>query len=182
MRHFEDLRYTGVTDFISSTLKNVGVKVFRVNPETEKKIESNTIGFISKLQDDMLPVGIMYDKLRKAYGSIPQAYDAYFKEQLYHGIIEPLVMKFRNDVSTPLIKRIATLKLTPAQTQALANISPYYRKVMGENRYNSYAAANAFLMLLMLKNATDALNSFLVLRTLKAQGCQTQRPMLSWHG
>jgi hypothetical protein len=145
MRHFEDLRYTGVTDFISSTLKNVGVKVFRVNPETEKKIESNTIGFISKLQDDMLPVGIMYDKLRKAYGSIPQAYDAYFKEQLYHGIIEPLVMKFRNDVSTPLIKRIATLKLTPAQTQALANISPYYRKVMGENRYNSYAAANAFL-------------------------------------
>jgi hypothetical protein len=145
MRHFEDLRYTGVTDFISSTLKGVGVKVFRVNPETEKKIESNTIGFISKLQDDMLPVGIMYDKLRKAYGSIPQAYDAYFKEQLYHGIIEPLVMKFRNDVSTPLIKRIATLKLTPAQTQALANISPYYRKVMGENRYNSYAAANAFL-------------------------------------
>jgi hypothetical protein len=27
-------------------------------------------------------------------------YDAYFKEQLYQGIIEPLVMKFRNDVST----------------------------------------------------------------------------------
>jgi hypothetical protein len=44
-----------------------------------------------------------------------------------------------------MIQRIARLKLTPAQTQALANISPYYQKVMGENRYNSYAAANAFL-------------------------------------
>jgi hypothetical protein len=145
MQHAENLRYAGVTDFISTKLKSVGVNVFRISPETEKKIEANTIGFMTKLQDQMLPVGIMYDKLRKQYGNIPQEYDAYFKEQLYQGLIEPLVMKFRNDVSGPMIQRIARLKLTPAQTQALANISPYYQKVMGENRYNSYAAANAFL-------------------------------------
>jgi hypothetical protein len=145
MQHAENLRYAGVTDFISTKLKSVGVNVFKISPETEKKIEANTIGFMTKLQDQMLPVGIMYDKLRKQYGNIPQEYDAYFKEQLYQGLIEPLVMKFRNDVSGPMIQRIARLKLTPAQTQALANISPYYQKVMGENRYNSYAAANAFL-------------------------------------
>jgi hypothetical protein len=99
MQHAENLRYAGVTDFISTKLKSVGVNVFRISPETEKKIEANTIGFMTKLQDQMLPVGIMYDKLRKQYGNIPQEYDAYFKEQLYQGLIEPLVMKFRNDVS-----------------------------------------------------------------------------------
>jgi hypothetical protein len=35
-----------LTSFLAAALKSVGVKVFRVSPETEKKIEANTIGFM----------------------------------------------------------------------------------------------------------------------------------------
>jgi hypothetical protein len=92
MRHAETLRYAGVQEGMANIINKVaGVTPFKVDYDA---IDDATTGFMTKLQDDMLPVGKMYDALRKQGFKIPQEYDAYFKEQLYQGNRAPKIKNF----------------------------------------------------------------------------------------
>jgi hypothetical protein len=149
MRHAETLRYAGVQEGMASIINKVaGVTPFKVDYDS---IDDATTGFMTKLQDDMLPVGKMYDALRKQGFNIPQEYDAYFKEQLYQGNRAPKVKSFLDNVWKPALKTMTEIKVSEVQSNNLKTVSPYYVEILKANKNPEHAASNAVLYALHAK-------------------------------
>jgi hypothetical protein len=149
MRHAENLRYAGVQEGMANIINKVaGVTPFKVDYAA---IDDATTGFMTKLQDDMLPVGRMYDALRKQGFKIPQEYDAYFKEQLYQGNRAPKVKSFLDNVWKPALKTMTEIKVSEVQSNNLKTVSPYYVEILKANKNPEHAASNAVLYALHAK-------------------------------
>jgi hypothetical protein len=149
MRHAETLRYAGVQEGMANIINKVaGVTPFKVDYDS---IDDATTGFMTKLQDDMLPVGKMYDALRKQGFNIPQEYDAYFKEQLYQGNRAPKVKSFLDNVWKPALKTMTEIKVSEVQSNNLKTVSPYYVEILKANKNPEHAASNAVLYALHAK-------------------------------
>jgi hypothetical protein len=149
MRHAENLRYAGVQEGMANIINKVaGVTPFKVDYAA---IDDATTGFMTKLQDDMLPVGKMYDALRKQGFKIPQEYDAYFKEQLYQGNRAPKIKNFIDNVWKPALKTMTEIKVSEVQSNNLKTASPYYVEILKANKNPEHAASNAVLYALHAK-------------------------------
>jgi hypothetical protein len=149
MRHAENLRYAGVQEGMANIINKVaGVTPFKVDYDS---IDDATTGFMTKLQDDMLPVGKMYDALRKQGFKIPQEYDAYFKEQIYQGNRAPKIKNFIDNVWKPALKTMTEIKVSEVQSNNLKTVSPYYVEILKANKNPEHAASNAVLYALHAK-------------------------------
>lgn len=136
----EGIRYTKVQETMAKTL---GKLPFVRNEDAHAK----TAAFMTKLQDNMLPVGQMYDKLRDKYGPgvITQDLDAYFQETLMHGVSGPKKEKFDRTSFKPVLEQIANMKVTDQENGTLGKISGYYRDMLEKYENRSHALANAYL-------------------------------------
>ena len=136
----EGIRYTKVQETMAKTL---GKLPFVKNEDAHAK----TIAFMTKLQDNMLPVGQMYDKLRDKYGPgvITQDLDAYFQETLMHGVSGPKKEKFDRTSFKPVLEQIANMKVTDQEDGTLGRISGYYKDMVEKYENRSHALANAYL-------------------------------------
>ena len=136
----EGIRYTKVQETMAKTL---GKLPFVKNEDAHDK----TTAFMTKLQDNMLPVGQMYDKLRDKYGPgvITQDLDAYFQETLMHGVSGPKKEKFDRTSFKPVLEQIANMKVTDQEDGTLGRISGYYKDMVEKYENRSHALANAYL-------------------------------------
>lgn len=136
----EMTRYNKVQDVLGRTFKKMP---FMKNVD----IEDKTNRFFTKLQDSMLPLGVMYDKLRQKYGPgiISQDMDAYFQETLVHGVVGPKKEKFDRTFFQPTLELIANTKITDAANAAMSAGSKYYREILEKSKNRSHAIANAYL-------------------------------------
>ena len=142
----EMIRYTAVQDKIA---KYLGKLPFI----SDKGAQEKSAAFMTKLQDSMLPVGKMYDKLRDKYGPnvIAQDMDAYFQETLMHGVGGPKKEKFDSTSLRPTVEQIASIGVTQAESDALDRISGYYKQIRDKHGNKSHALANAYLYALHSK-------------------------------
>ena len=136
----EGLRYTKVQDTMAKAL---GKLPFVSNEDAQAKTEA----FMTKLQDSMLPLGKMYDKLREKYGPgvITQDMDAYFQETLMHGVAGPKKEKFDRTSFKPVLEMVANTRVTDPENSTLEKISGYYRDILQKYGNRSHALANAYL-------------------------------------
>ena len=136
----EGLRYTRVQDTMAKVL---GKLPFVSNEDAQAKTEA----FMTKLQDSMLPLGKMYDKLREKYGPgvITQDMDAYFQETLLHGVTGPKKEKFDRTSFNPTLRMVANTRVTDPENSTLEKISGYYKDILQKYGNRSHALANAYL-------------------------------------
>jgi hypothetical protein len=136
----EGIRYTKVQDTMAKAL---GKLPFVSNEDAQAKTEA----FMTKLQDSMLPLGKMYDKLREKYGPgvITQDMDAYFQETLMHGVAGPKKEKFDRTSFKPVLEMVANTRVTDPENGTLEKISGYYRDILQKYGNRSHALANAYL-------------------------------------
>ena len=136
----EGIRYTKVQDTMAKVL---GKLPFVSNEDAQAKTEA----FMTKLQDSMLPLGKMYDKLREKYGPgvITQDMDAYFQETLLHGVTGPKKEKFDRTSFNPMLRMVADTRVTDPENSTLEKISGYYKDILQKYGNRSHALANAYL-------------------------------------
>lgn len=142
----ELIRYTKVQDVMARYLSKVPFV-------TDKVAKEKTEAFMTKLQDSMLPVGKMYDKLRERYGAnvIAQDMDAYFQETLVHGVSGSKKEKFDRTLFKPILERVANLNINDVENGTLERVSGYYRQILEKHKNRSHALANAYLYALHAK-------------------------------
>lgn len=136
----ESIRYTKVQDTMAKVISKLP---FVRNEDAHAK----TTAFMTKLQDSMLPLGQMYDKLRDKYGPgvITQDLDAYFQETLMHGVSGPKKEKFDRTSFKPVLEQVANMKVTDQENGTLEKISGYYKDMLEKYGNRSHALANAYL-------------------------------------
>lgn len=142
----ESIRYTKVQDIMAKYLAKVPFI-------SDRTAQEKTEAFMTKLQDSMLPVGKMYDKLRERYGPnvITQDMDAYFQESLMHGVAGPKKEKFDRTSFRPVLEQVANMTVTDQENAALERMSGYYRDIVEKHKNKSHALANAYLYALHAK-------------------------------
>lgn len=142
----ESIRYTKVQDIMAKYLAKVPFI-------SDRTAQEKTEAFMTKLQDSMLPVGKMYDKLRERYGPnvITQDMDAYFQESLMHGVAGPKKEKFDRTSFRPVLEQVANMTVTNQENAALERMSGYYRDIVEKHKNKSHALANAYLYALHAK-------------------------------
>lgn len=137
----QNLRYTGTQDVIANVLSKLG-KPFNVD---KKAAEDATQWLFTKLQDNFMSVGKVYDKMRAQGANISRDMDAYFQELRMHGIVGPKKEAFKKDEFTPLIERVANLNVTETEVKSMNRISGYFRQIAEKTENSSHALSNAFV-------------------------------------
>lgn len=148
----QNLRYAGVQESIASGLSKLG-KPFNVDKE---KIDAGTTWLFTKMQDDFVRVGQVYDKLRAKGASIARDMDAYFQELLMHGVQGPKKEKFQETELTPILELVAGIEMNSREESALG--SQYYNTIKEKTENSGHALANSYLYALHAKERNQRIS------------------------
>jgi hypothetical protein len=108
-----DLSYAKASDFIA---RKLGYFI----PQTKSQDIADKI--INKFQDDFISVGRMYQELQQNNVEIPDAFDAYLAEELYHGKV-PEELRAREDLYAAPVDAIKELSISQDSIDRLEGLS-----------------------------------------------------------
>ena len=108
-----DLSYAKASDFIA---RKLGYFI----PQSKSQDIADNI--ISKFQDEMIPLGRMYQELQENDVEIPDAFDAYLAEELYHGKV-PEELRARQDLYAAPVDAIGELNISQDSIDRLEGLS-----------------------------------------------------------
>jgi len=108
-----DLSYAKASDFIA---KRLGYFI----PQSKSQDIADKI--INQFQDDFISVGRMYQELQQNDVEIPDAFDAYLAEELYHGKV-PEELRARQDLYAAPVDAIKELNISQDSIDRLEGLS-----------------------------------------------------------
>ena len=108
-----DLSYAKASDFIARKLEYF-------IPQSKSQDIADKI--INQFQDDFISVGRMYQELQENNVEIPDAFDAYLAEELYHGKV-PEELRARQDLYAAPVDAIKELNISQDSVDRLEGLS-----------------------------------------------------------
>ena len=141
-----------IADFIGRAAKAARLT------DDEEAVSQSVKDFFTKMQDDMLSVGEMYDKLRKQGFHIDQDLDAYAYEQRSQRLTGPKKEKFDSTFFRPAFERLMSAKVTKAEGESLSKVSNYAKALIDKGANLNHAAGNAFLYALHAKERNQRIS------------------------
>ena len=108
-----DLSYAKASDFIA---RKLGYFI----PQSKSQDIADKI--INQFQDDFISVGRMYQELQENNVEIPDAFDAYLAEELYHGKV-PEELRARQDLYAAPVDAIKELNISQDSIDRLEGLS-----------------------------------------------------------
>jgi hypothetical protein len=125
IRNVEDrLRYTKVKQGLKAGLMLGGIGMSDPSAETASN------WFIDKFQDSTMALGEIIDKVRDMKGSIPDAFDAYLKMQLWSSVATDHLNKLHDQLYKPMYNVIKGIKVDDKDLAELKKVSPMLAKVV----------------------------------------------------
>lgn len=109
----------------------------------ERKVEDTFIG----LQDRMLPLAQLIDRMKKNDGFITNENDVYFREQLFSGQADALIQEANRDFYEPLVEAVRTTNVTQEDAKRAEGINDASKSLMREYGTQGYRMGMANLYL-----------------------------------
>lgn len=141
--------------FMYSSSYNVLKKVIGLGGLiSDQKAEDATMTFLTKLQDRMLPVGKMIDKLRADGVNITDSMDTYLKESIFHGVVADRINTANRTMYEPVAETIKRLNID-GRWDALLATGNFAKQTFEQKKSKKVTAVDAYLYALHAKERNE---------------------------
>lgn len=114
-------------------------------PKQRYKYEETVEGTFIALQDRMLPVGKLIDRIRKNGGVVSNETDTYLREQLFSGQTDEAIEESKREFYDPLIDSVHKIGANQSDAKRLAKVNEVAREIIDNYSDPNTAIAEAYL-------------------------------------